>query len=43
MNENQIIDLTILVNNVKDLELLDNWSSIGSFSETDQFSTNELY
>jgi hypothetical protein len=43
MNDNQIIDLTISTNNIRGLELLNNRPSIGSLSETDQFSTDELH
>jgi hypothetical protein len=43
MNDNQIIDLTMSANDVEGLELLNNRPSTGSFSETDQFSTDELY
>jgi hypothetical protein len=43
MNDNQIIDLTMSANNVKALELPNNRPPTGSFSETDQFSTDELY
>jgi hypothetical protein len=43
MNNNQIVDLTRLSNNIKGLELLDNQSSIGSLSDTDQFSADEFY
>jgi len=43
INDNQIIDLTMSANNMIGLELLNNRPFTGFLSETDQFSTDELY
>jgi hypothetical protein len=43
LNNNQIISLTASLPDTKGLNLLKNQLSVGSLSNTDEFSTEEMY